>query len=89
MKDEQAFYRGGTPKRDNHTYNIQKKEIQRQAERVLTKSFSMPKMAPAQDFKQEERKFYGVESPFNSNRLAVNRTLPDKDNVMQSVRPEI
>ena len=34
-KDRGAFYRGSTPRRDQHTYNTQKKNLQHNAEKML------------------------------------------------------
>ena len=62
-KDAGAFYKGSTPWRDQHTYNKQKKTLQKNAEKMLHKSHSHAVLQPERnlDWKMETKKFYGID----------------------------
>ena len=76
-KDEGRFHRGFTPKRDKWSLERSQKTIQKNAERILTKSHSaamLPQLG--KDYSDETRKFFGVDTPTQAPDNVMDR-LPD------------
>lgn len=69
--DEGQFYRGMTPQMDQKNVNETQSRLKQTAERVLTKSYSVPQLPKPEshnrNFKMETKKFYGIDTAIKAN----------------------